>query len=310
MTLQLLDHYGPMARLLWWGVLALGLPAWWALILWVPDAVWAFCPEQLGWAGVYAFALPDALCVWVPTLYLLLSRPTGSSLTPWLWWVAGAQSHSSLWCLAATLYTGQGWLGPVLMLPVMATCLTVAWTARPAETWFVVADPQRSPVINLLLSLLQASIFELTFLVAAPWILVSIESWLGLPTFGRSLFVPMVIALVLCNLAVGKGSMVAMAIWGQGTPLPIDTAAKLVVVGPYAFVRNPMAAIGIVQGILLGMGLGSPLVVLYSLAGGVVWHGFVRPIEEADLAARFGEPYQRYCQHVPLWLPRLRPYRP
>ena len=33
-----------------------------------------------------------------------------------------------------------------------------------------------------------------------------------------------------------------------------------------------------------------------------------RAPEERDLLARFGEPYRRYREAVPLWRPRLRPY--
>ena len=51
-------------------------------------------------------------------------------------------------------------------------------------------------------------------------------------------------------------------------------------------------------------------VLLYALAGGLIWHVFVRPIEEIDLEHRFGEAYRRYRDSVPLWLPRLLPWRP
>ena len=59
----------------------------------------------------------------------------------------------------------------------------------------------------------------------------------------------------------------------------------------------------------VGVFVGSPLVVLYALAGGPVWNAFVRPWEEADLERRFGDPYRRYRAAVRCWVPRLTPYR-
>ena len=94
-----------------------------------------------------------------------------------------------------------------------------------------------------------------------------------------------------------------MATYGEGTPLPTATAPRLVISGPYRFVRNPMAVAGISQGVAVGWYCGSYAVIVYSLAGVVLWHIAVRPIEEADLKSRFGEAYNDYQRRVRLWLP-------
>jgi protein-S-isoprenylcysteine O-methyltransferase Ste14 len=104
--------------------------------------------------------------------------------------------------------------------------------------------------------------------------------------------------------ALGIGSAVTMVTRGRGTPLPIDGPRHLVVSGPYAWVRNPMAVAGLTQGVAVALWLRSPLVLAYVLAGGVTWHWFVRPLEEAHLVASFGEEYRQYRARVPLWLPR------
>ena len=96
-----------------------------------------------------------------------------------------------------------------------------------------------------------------------------------------------------------------MATVGEGTPLPTATAPKLVVSGPYRFVRNPMALAGILQGVAVGWWLGSYVVLAYALAGAALWHLCVRPIEEADLRRRFGSDYERYQSCVRLWIPTL-----
>jgi protein-S-isoprenylcysteine O-methyltransferase Ste14 len=65
-----------------------------------------------------------------------------------------------------------------------------------------------------------------------------------------------------------------------------------------------MAVAGLSQGAAVALWLGSPLVLAYVLAGGLAWHRLVRPIEEAYLAATFGDEYRSYRARVPLWLPR------
>jgi protein-S-isoprenylcysteine O-methyltransferase Ste14 len=78
--------------------------------------------------------------------------------------------------------------------------------------------------------------------------------------------------------------------------------------GPYRFVQNPMAITGTMQGVAVGLWLGSPGVVSYSVLGMLVWNYFARPCEEADLLRRFGEPYARYRDEVRCWVPRRKPY--
>jgi protein-S-isoprenylcysteine O-methyltransferase Ste14 len=106
--------------------------------------------------------------------------------------------------------------------------------------------------------------------------------------------------------AVGFWSGLTMARLGQGTPLPLDHANLLVVHGPYGFIRNPMAFTGLTQGTAVALIIGS---ILYVVAGGSFWNWVVRPLEERELAERFGEPYKRYCLAVRCWAPRLTPYR-
>jgi protein-S-isoprenylcysteine O-methyltransferase Ste14 len=109
--------------------------------------------------------------------------------------------------------------------------------------------------------------------------------------------------------AVGFWSGLTMARLGQGTPLPLDHANLLVVHGPYAFIRNPMAFTGLTQGTAVALITGSTAVFLYVFAGGSFWNWVVRPLEERELAERFGEPYDRYRREVRCWVPRATPYR-
>jgi hypothetical protein len=96
-----------------------------------------------------------------------------------------------------------------------------------------------------------------------------------------------------------------MALRGRGTPLPLCAAREFVTTGPYRHVRNPMAVAGIAQGVAVGVFFDSSLVVLYALAGAVLWHTAIRPPEERDLLARFPAAFPAYRDEVPLWVPRL-----
>ena len=111
------------------------------------------------------------------------------------------------------------------------------------------------------------------------------------------------VAVFVLASALGVWSAITMSTLGEGTPLPMATAKRLVVAGPYRWVRNPMAIAGIVQGVAVGLILSSWLVVVYALAGSLLWNYAVRPHEEADLVGRFGDSYREYRGRVRCWLP-------
>lgn len=80
-----------------------------------------------------------------------------------------------------------------------------------------------------------------------------------------------------------------------------------VAIGPFRYVRNPMAlgAVGYVAG--LGLLLQSGSVLALAALGFIVFHLFVVLIEEPGLEQRFGRSYLEYKRQVRRWLPRLRP---
>lgn len=116
--------------------------------------------------------------------------------------------------------------------------------------------------------------------------------------------------LLLVGILLGVLIGIQFVLKSDGTPLPIDGSRKLIISGPYAFVRNPMAIIGITNGILVGLAWNSMLVVTYALCGAVLWEICVRPLEETYLSETFGEEYERYRKQVRCWIPRFIPYRP
>jgi len=116
----------------------------------------------------------------------------------------------------------------------------------------------------------------------------------------------------LCALAIGLVLFVAsvrrFATEGRGTLAPWDPPRRLVVRGPYRYVRNPMIS-GVVF-VLLGEAL--LLVSRAHLTWAVVFFAvnciYIPLVEEPMLAARFGPDYREYCRRVPRLVPRLRPW--
>jgi protein-S-isoprenylcysteine O-methyltransferase Ste14 len=92
---------------------------------------------------------------------------------------------------------------------------------------------------------------------------------------------------------------------GRGTPAPFDAPRRLVVTGPYRFVRNPMYMGGGV--VLTGVALfyHSRAVLIYAIAFMLVAHTFVVFYEERVLRRSFGEEYEAYLRSVRRWLPKI-----
>jgi protein-S-isoprenylcysteine O-methyltransferase Ste14 len=92
---------------------------------------------------------------------------------------------------------------------------------------------------------------------------------------------------------------------GRGTLAPWDPTRRLVAVGPYRYVRNPM-----ITGVLAVL-IGEALVWHSATLGGwaaaffLINHGYFLLLEEPGLERRFGEAYREYRRTVPRWLPRL-----
>lgn len=163
--------------------------------------------------------------------------------------------------------------------------------------------------MTLLKTAAQAALFWAVFLVAVPLGIRALEVQVGLAAWElpHPALVAAGVAVLVAASTLNLAAAWALAVHGDGTPLPLDPTRRLVIRGPYRWVRNPMAVAGIGQGVGVGILLGSPIVVGYALAGAVVWQLLVRPWEEAELLARFGTPYAEYRTAVRCWLPRRHP---
>ena len=120
-------------------------------------------------------------------------------------------------------------------------------------------------------------------------------------------------AWVAVPVIAGGASLYAWCIWsfaavGRGTPGPWDAPRRVVAVGPYRWVRNPIY----ISALLVVLGeawlfLSLPLLA-YAGAMAIIFHLFVIAYEEPTLRRRFGNAYLEYQRTVPRWIPRL-PHR-
>ena len=149
----------------------------------------------------------------------------------------------------------------------------------------------------------QIVVFWGVFLIIIPVIINAFEDRWNLAYKFPILLVVVGFALLAVSSVIGVWSARAIANFGSGTPLPSQMAHHLVARGPYAFVRNPMAIAGIVQGVAMGLLIGSWLVVVYALIGSLLWNWLIRPHEETDLMERFGDEYRDYAKRVRCWWP-------
>lgn len=95
---------------------------------------------------------------------------------------------------------------------------------------------------------------------------------------------------------------------GHGTPAPVAPPQRLVVVGFYRYVRNPMY-VGFAAGwigLWIIFGHADPVLIATVAAVALTVHLFVMFYEEPTLRKKFGADYEEYRRHVRRWWPRLR----
>lgn len=150
------------------------------------------------------------------------------------------------------------------------------------------------------------------FFILAPGFVAGLFPW-AITQWHATAMPPPLRALGWALLALGAPVLVSAFVRfvteGLGTPAPVAPTSELVVGGLYRFVRNPMyVAVGSViagQALILGSAPLAAYLVVFALALAVA--SFVRGYEEPTLRETYGASYERYCQQVPAWIPRLRP---
>lgn len=283
---------------------------WWILLLLVPASRRYF---QMGETDA------TLLAFWLPDLFLLAAGSLAVSVFCFLdskfivsavWFVTGTIAYAAFYCLSFAFLYDSGWLGATLMLPALLWSSNFALALSPTAEEFMFRRSKDARTSWILAkTFLQIIVVWSLILFIFPALIIRLENKLGIEQFTFPLQKTLA-TIIFCTMSfVGLFGAYTMARIGRGTPLPLDAAQKLVVAGIYSFVRNPMAISGIGQGLAVGLFLGSPLVLIYALMGGLIWQAIFRPLEEEDLLKNFGADYEQYCQNVRCWFPRFTPYQ-
>ena len=158
---------------------------------------------------------------------------------------------------------------------------------------------------------MKSFILPFTVLLIVPAVIL----WATGFRIGWGLGLPWDAVIVLAGaLLMGSGLYyLSITIWlfisiGRGTLAPWSPTSKLVVIGPYRHVRNPMIS-GVLM-TLLGesIAFGSIGIFICFLLFFIINHIYFIYSEEPGLARRFGDEYLSYKRNVPRWIPRLRPW--
>lgn len=286
-------------------VQAIGTVAWWGLLVGYPPSVKWFQPNDWPADSLMSF--------WLADFVLIVAGSITAAVGVWrkrswavsvVWAVALVVWYPTLVCIATSVQTGEAWMASSMMVSMAGLSLTMATIhGNAVQSPATIRVTTMNRMQAILWTLGQTAIFWGTFLWVLPMGIVEVERHLDRNAISHPLQTALSATLFVSASCLGLWSGITMAVRGDGTPLPTATAPRLVIAGPYRFVRNPMAVAGIVQGIAVGWYLGSLPVIGYAIAGALLWHIAVRPVEERDLAKRFGEEYAGYRQRVGLWAP-------
>lgn len=293
----------------YFAIQGLGVFAWWAVLFFVPESRQYFRLDPASDTSLLAFWLPDLAFLGfgsLVTAWLIRSASRYAGHAVWL--VSGAVAYAMLYCFSSSLMTDAGWLGVVLMFPAMIWSGNFAIGITMADGMFREA-PVSSERWILTKTTIQIVVVWSVILVVMPYLITIVEDKLGIRRLEFSLQRPLAAVIFVAASSIGLASAYFMSKIGRGTPLPLDHARNLVICGPYAWVRNPMAVSGIGQGLAVALFLGSPLVTIYALTGSLIWQFIFRPPEEDNLAARFGAEYEAYRKEVKCWIPRFTGYQ-
>jgi len=284
---------------------ALGVMLWWVLLIVIPESIQLFQPRSWPKEALLSFWLADVVLL---AFGSLLTAIAVSRNLAWasnaIWLLAGAAWYPTLYCLAISVATSQAWIATAMMVSMAGLSLAFATIQGiPGQVPAFIRPTPLKRSSAVLWTVLQVVIFWSVFLWILPMGIVECEAHWNLPRFTALGQKPASVAIFTIASLLGLWSAWAMSSLGKGTPLPTAAAPNLVCKGPYRLIRNPMAVAGIVQGLAVGLFLGSFGVLIYSLLGAFARHYVVRPVEERELTERFGAEYLSYRATTSLWFP-------
>lgn len=294
---------------IYFAVQGVSVGLWWLMMVVYPATRTSFRLDAVSETSLYAFWLGDLMLIApgsIAAAALLWKRSVYATSAMWI--VTGAVSQATFYTLAYVFQTDHGWIGVALMLPCMLWSGVFATSITVSSAMFRKAKRSTSKYI-LTKTFTQIAIVWSLILLIFPLLITFLEDKIGITRFQFPFQKPIAVLIFVAISSIGIWSAIVMSRLGKGTPLPLDHATEMVVAGPYAYVRNPMALSGIGQGLAVALFLGSPLVAVYALTGSAIWQFIFRPLEEEDLAKRFGQQFEEYRGVVKCWIPSRYQYR-
>jgi protein-S-isoprenylcysteine O-methyltransferase Ste14 len=291
-----------------WGRAYFGIQAVAGLLWWIA----VFLSPEVRGSTLGALA-PAAVAVFDIPLFVMASAVAACGVRAAAMITTGWTGVAAVALAAyATITTEAGWgvlcMAAATACSLIALCLVVsgrvptAWMIRGPFA-FRPASSRPAAGTNVASTFGQIVLFWGFFLGAVPLAVVVLEQHWSVALPFPPGAVPVGFVLLTLASALGIWSAAVMSTLGDGTPLPSAMPNRLVIAGPYRWVRNPMAVSGIVQGAAVGFILQSWLVVAYAVVGSLVWNYAIRPHEESDLLERFGEEFRQYRATVRCWIP-------
>jgi protein-S-isoprenylcysteine O-methyltransferase Ste14 len=110
---------------------------------------------------------------------------------------------------------------------------------------------------------------------------------------------------IVCGGIVASSGLLLRA-WAAGH---IRKNSSLTTSGPYAYTRNPLYLGSFLLGLGFTIASGQPILWIIFAALFIGIYLPVMRVEEKTLAQAFGKEYERYAQVVPLFRPRLTPFK-
>ncbi len=263
---------------------------WWIAISLSEEVYRVFSYASISRQAFFNLLVPDLVLLGLLSLVrsYVTSRDLGLI-------ILGAFAYATLFCVNASLSSLDGVVPTLTMIFGLVFNVFLVYPLsflRPAKT--------RSVWINGIKTVIQVVSFWSIFLGILPFLLL----WATRGLTDIELFMPVGAGLMFFAFSVlGLSSAYCMVRWGEGTPLPLDATNRLVLRGPYASIRNPMAVAGVGQILSISLCFGSWPILIYGIVGGLAWHFIVRPIEEHDLSRKFGDEYEVYRKRVRCWIP-------
>lgn len=143
-------------------------------------------------------------------------------------------------------------------------------------------------------------ILPITVLILVPLYIERNISMKNFPTLLIGLFV-MCAGLYIMTMTISTFIKI-----GRGTLAPWSPTRKLIVVGMYGHVRNPMI-MGVLT-VLIGesVAIMSLPIFIWAIIFFIINNIYFFLYEESNLEKKFGDEYREYKRNVPRWIPRLK----